>query len=142
MNGAESHDFAYLIIVLQTSQHNPSVKNKIDLKSFIEQATINCPKSAAETIPQGFFEEIYNSVTMTSFFTPASRSLIEESFNIYNKTEIGIRLANASNNEPTEQEFINSADLTNKQLFHYSNSLNVPEALSSLALRHLLGMLT
>lgn len=32
----EAYDFAYLIIVLQTTQHNPSIKNKIDLKNFID----------------------------------------------------------------------------------------------------------
>jgi Sec7-like guanine-nucleotide exchange factor len=35
-NKEECHDFAYLIIVLQTSQHNPNIKSKIDKKSFIE----------------------------------------------------------------------------------------------------------
>ncbi len=40
---AEAYEFAYLIIVLQTCQHNPSVKNKTDLKSFVESAHIVCP---------------------------------------------------------------------------------------------------
>jgi brefeldin A-resistance guanine nucleotide exchange factor 1 len=89
---AESYDFAYLIIVLQTSQHNPSVKTKVDLKSFIQQAKINCPKSA-EALPESFFEEIFNKVTNTSFYTPMSRSLLEENYNVYNMIEVEIRLS-------------------------------------------------
>lgn len=118
------------------------MKKKIDLASFIEQARINCPLSTAETVPMGFYEHIFNSVTANSFFTPGSRSLIEEGYNIYNKTEVGIRLSGASMTEPSEAEFIASADLTNKQLFHYSNSLAPPPTLIPLALRHLLAMLT
>jgi len=38
----------YLMIVLQTCQHNPSVKNKTDLKSFLESARPICPKSIEE----------------------------------------------------------------------------------------------
>jgi hypothetical protein len=82
-----------------------------------------------DTIPPTFFENIYNSVTNISFFTPISRSIIEENFNIYSLTEVGIRLAKSVENidrEITESEFVNSADLTNKQLFHYSNTTKVP----------------
>jgi len=93
-------------------------------------------------VPPGFYEQIFNSVTANCFFTPTSRSLIEEGYNIYNRTELGIRLAEATMTEPTEAEFIGSADLTNKQLFHYSNSLCPPASLVPLALRHLLIMLT
>lgn len=91
---AESHDFAYLVIVLQTSQHNPSVKTKVDLKSFIQQAKINCPKSS-EALPESFFEQIFHSITNNSFYTPLSRSLVEESYNVYNMIEVQIRLSKA-----------------------------------------------
>jgi Sec7-like guanine-nucleotide exchange factor len=88
----EAHDFAYLLIVLQTSQHNPSIKSKIDMKSFLDQALINLPKSK-EQLPPLYLESIYHSVTNTSFFTPLSRSLFEEGYNEYNRVEVGIRLS-------------------------------------------------
>lgn len=139
----ETFDFAYLIIVLQTSQHNPNIKSKIDMKSFIEQALVNCPKSKA-TIPEGFFETLYNSVTNVSFVTPISRSLVEEGFNIYNNTEVGIRLANTDDHEReiTEDEFVNSADLTKKQLFHYSNTTKAPQTLIPHASRYIVQLLS
>ena len=62
------------------------------MKSFIEQALVNCPKSK-DGLPPMFFENIYNSITSNSFYTPVSRSLIDEGFNHYNMTEVGIRLS-------------------------------------------------
>lgn len=32
----EAHDFVFLLIVLQTNQHNPSIKMRIDVKQFTE----------------------------------------------------------------------------------------------------------
>ena len=32
----EAHDFAFLLIVLQTNQHNPSIKMRIDVKQFTD----------------------------------------------------------------------------------------------------------
>ena len=44
--------------------------------------------------------------------------------------------------ELSQSEFINTADLTSKQLFHYGNSTFVPESLAALAHKHLLSTLT
>jgi hypothetical protein len=44
--------------------------------------------------------------------------------------------------ELSESEFINTADLTSKQLFHYGNSTQVPASLAALAHKHLLSTLT
>jgi Sec7-like guanine-nucleotide exchange factor len=140
----EAFDFAYLIIVLQTSQHNPNIKTKIDLRSFIEQAHMNCPKSK-ERIPQDFYEKLFHSITDISFFTPVSRSLIEEGYNIFNDTEINIRCSKVEDvtRELTEDEFLNCADLTKRQLFHYSNTTRIPPGnLIPLAVRHLVNFLS
>lgn len=144
----EAHDFAFLLIVLQTNQHNPSIKMRIDVKQFTEQALANMPLSK-DIIPHSYFEQIYNSVTNNSFFTPNSRSLIEDSYNRAIPIEIQIRLKESCSNrgdmksvELSESEFINTADLTSKQLFHYHNSTHVPPSLLSLAQKHLLSALT
>lgn len=84
---------------------------------------MNCPKSK-DSFPEGFIEGLYNSVTNDSFFTPNSRSLYEESFNKYNHTEIKIRLSSGERREEiNEDEFVATADLTKRQLFHFNNSL-------------------
>ena len=127
-DATEAYEFVYLIIVLQTCQHNPSVKNKTELKAFVESAHTVCPKSK-ERMPPDFFERVFNSVTLNAFSTPASRSLIEEAFNSYNLNEVDIRLSAAGEADPSESEFVNAADLTQKQLFHLSNSTKVPESL-------------
>lgn len=102
-------------------------------------------KESKDRIPPDFFEKIYNSVTNNSFFTPISRSLIEDNYNLYNQTEVQIRLSKvegANKEILTENEFINSADLTQKQLFHYSNTLHVPPTLLPLATRYLISYLS
>jgi hypothetical protein len=98
------------------------MKSKIDLRSFKEQALINMPETK-DILPENYLEDIFNSVTKTSFYTPISRSMIDEGYNIYNMTEVQLRLWKSKSEVITESEFINTADLTNKQLFHYSNSL-------------------
>jgi hypothetical protein len=68
-----------------------------------------------DIIPKEFFEKIYNSVTNNAFFTPISRSLIEENYNKAIPVEIQIRLTKSQEQkEISEREFINTADLTAK----------------------------
>lgn len=113
-------------------QHNPSIKAKTELKTFLESAHNVCPKSK-DTVPENFFVDIYNEVTNNPFYTPNTRSLIDENFNLYTLNEIDIKLSKINEktqqNEISENEFINSIDLTQKQLFHYNNTLKVPENL-------------
>mmetsp|Transcript_10037 Transcript_10037/g.15282 ORF Transcript_10037/g.15282 Transcript_10037/m.15282 type:complete len:175 (+) Transcript_10037:1598-2122(+) len=45
VNGDECYEMAYLIIVLQTILHNPSIKKKLQVKDFEVQARDCCPKS-------------------------------------------------------------------------------------------------
>lgn len=112
-NKTEVYEFVYLIIVLQTCQHNPSVKTKTDLKAFVESAHTVCPKSK-DRMPHDFFEHVFNSVTKNALYTPVSRSLVDENFNSYNMNEVDIRLSQVLEYdvEVTENEFVNSADLT------------------------------
>eukprot|EP00347_Sterkiella_histriomuscorum_P023819 403333278 len=127
----------------QTCQHNPNIKMKTGWKAFLENCHTVCPQSK-HTIPEEFFERIYHSVTDYPFYAPSSKSLIEENYNIYNKNEIDIRLSKCQDKSRmiSENEFINSADLTQNQLFHYSNSLAVPPTLIPIAARHLITFLT
>ncbi len=73
-------------------QHNPNVKNKTSLKSFLESAHITCPKSK-DILPEDYFAKIFNSVTDNPFYAPTSRSLFDDNFNPYTLNEIGIRLS-------------------------------------------------
>ena len=41
----EAYEMAYLMIVLQTTMHNPSIKQKLRPQDFILQAKSCCPKS-------------------------------------------------------------------------------------------------
>ena len=101
--------------MLQTCQHNPSVKQKTDISAFIDSAKRICPNSM-EYFPTNFFENIYDSVTKFPFYTPNSRSLVEENFNPYTLNEVDIRLskttADRQDTKCTENEFVNSTDLS------------------------------
>ena len=46
----EAYEFTYLIIVLQTCQHNAAIKEKTSLERFMGQALAIVPKSF-ETLP-------------------------------------------------------------------------------------------
>lgn len=72
INKEEAYEFAYLIIVLQTCQHNPSIKNRTELKAFTESALAICPLSIAG-FPHNFIEGVFESVTKNAFYTPNSR---------------------------------------------------------------------
>jgi brefeldin A-resistance guanine nucleotide exchange factor 1 len=41
----EAYEMAYLMIVLQTTMHNPNIKKKLRPQDFILQAKSCCPKS-------------------------------------------------------------------------------------------------
>lgn len=101
-----------------------------------------------DIIPHSYFEQIYNSVTNNSFFTPNSRSLIDDTYNRAIPVEIQIRLKDSLSSfeeetkEISESEFINTADLTSNQLFQFGNSTTVPSSLVTLAHKHLLSSIT
>jgi Sec7-like guanine-nucleotide exchange factor len=62
VSGTEAYEFTYLIIVLQTCQHNPSIKEKTTLERFLGQAKEIVPQSFA-TLPEGFVVDVFNKVT-------------------------------------------------------------------------------
>lgn len=111
----EAYEFAYLVIVLQTVQHNPSIKEKTKLSTFKEGAEGICAESIKNTFPETYLDDIYNSITENEVFTPITRSLYSGNFNQCSLTEIDIRLANSNNSEHNyvlkEDEFFASADL-------------------------------
>jgi len=74
-----------------------------------------------DIIPKEYFAQIYDSVTNNAFFTPVSRSLIEDQYNQAIPVDIQIRLSQIPKREVgqeehvmTESEFVNTADLTSK----------------------------
>ena len=67
---------AFLMIVLQTTQHNPNIKQKLTYKSFESTAKSNCPKSW-DQLPEGMFEKLYKSVVAEELFSPLTRSWYE-----------------------------------------------------------------
>jgi len=88
----ETYEFVYLLIVLQTCQHNPSIKNRTEFKAFLDSAKAICPLSMPE-FPETFVEDVFTSITENEFYTPNSRSLIDENYNAFCLTEIVTKLA-------------------------------------------------
>jgi len=54
----DAYEFIYLLIVLQTCQHNPQIKDKTSLKTFKSNAALILPKSIKD-IPEDFLEDMY-----------------------------------------------------------------------------------
>ena len=78
VSSEEAYDFAYLLLVLHTCQHNPSVKAKTDYAAFKESAAGVCPKS--EGVTEEYLKVVFESITNESFYTPLKRSPQEEPF--------------------------------------------------------------
>ncbi len=62
-----------------------------------------------DTLNPTLIEDTFNSVTNEPFFTPLSRSLVDEKFNVYTLNEIGLRLANCKNVDLDEKQFLNTS---------------------------------
>ena len=119
----EAYEFTYLIIVLQTCQHNPSIKEKTTLERFMGQALAIVPKSF-ETLPKGFVEDVFNKVTSNEIKAPISRDLVKGNFEKQMFDEIKLRIINANNQSSlSEAEFLSTSDLTQRQLFEYNNCI-------------------
>lgn len=52
---------AFLMIVLQTTEHNPNIKQKLRMKDFEITAKSNCPNSW-DNLPENYFETLYNNI--------------------------------------------------------------------------------
>ena len=145
----EAYEMAYLIIVLQTTLHNPNIKQKLRPTDFINQAKSCCPKSY-DTLPEDYVSHLYDNVLKAELFSPLSRSWYESDFNMadLNICNIKVKSAREECEKLIDQtEFVNSADLTQKQLFNFNNRINAindqdEQNLICGALRHIVSMLT
>ena len=79
-DGDEAYEMAYLIIVLQTTMHNPNIKQKLRPKDFVLQAKACCPKSY-DSLPENYINILYDNVGKEELFSPLSRSWYESDFN-------------------------------------------------------------
>ena len=62
VNGNEAQDFAFLIITLQTVQHNVAIKEKYSLERFQKDAKTIIPDSY-DSLPKDLVEKIFHKVT-------------------------------------------------------------------------------
>ena len=76
----EAYEMAYLMIVLQTTMHNPSIKQKLRPQDFILQAKSCCPKSY-DQLPENYMNDLYDNVKNKELFSPASRDWYALDFN-------------------------------------------------------------
>lgn len=71
----ECYEFAYLLIVLQTCQHNKSIKQKTTPELFEKQAKEMVPKSY-ENLPEGLVQRCFESITNREIKAPITRNLV------------------------------------------------------------------
>ena len=76
----EAYEMAYLMIVLQTTMHNPSIKQKLRPQDFILQAKSCCPKSY-DQLPENYMNDLYDNVKNKELFSPSSRDWYALDFN-------------------------------------------------------------
>jgi Sec7-like guanine-nucleotide exchange factor len=76
----EAYEMAYLMIVLQTTMHNPNIKQKLRPIDFINQAKSCCPKGY-DVLPEDYINTMYENVKNEELFSPLSRDWYESNFN-------------------------------------------------------------
>ena len=76
----EAYEMVYLVIVLQTTMHNPSIKQKLRAEDFIAQAKACCPKSY-DSLPDRYMNILYENVKQKELFSPISRDWYRLNFN-------------------------------------------------------------
>lgn len=109
----EAYEMAYTIIVLQTTMHNPNIKQKLPAKDFILQAKSSCPKSY-DTLPENYVQILYDNVREKELFSPLSRSWYESDFSEADLNACRMRLRQMASKKIDQTEFVNTADLTQK----------------------------
>ena len=70
---------ANLMIVIQTTQHNPNIKSKLPKKSFELAAQDSCPKSW-DQLPEDYVGIMYENIKAEEISSPFSRSWYHEHF--------------------------------------------------------------
>ncbi len=78
----ECYEFAYLLIVLQTCQHNKSIKQKTTPLLFEKQAKEMVPKSY-DKLPEGLVQKCFEAITDREIKAPITRNLVKGSFDLY-----------------------------------------------------------
>jgi Sec7-like guanine-nucleotide exchange factor len=100
------------MIVLQTTMHNPNIKQKLRLKDFEMTAKSNCPKSW-DNLPEDYVPVLYENVKNTEIYSPLARNWYIENFNQADLTLCKIKLSQIKNQLLLDHsEFVNTADLT------------------------------
>jgi brefeldin A-resistance guanine nucleotide exchange factor 1 len=97
----EAYEMAYLIIVLQTTMHNPNIKKKLRPVDFIMQAKSCCPKGY-DLLPENYVNILYDNVKDEEIFSPLTRNWYQGEFNKGDLTMCDIKLcklAETSKNE-------------------------------------------
>ena len=130
--------------------HNPNIKKKLQPKDFILQAKSCCPKGY-DLLPENYINILYDNVRDEEIFSPLTRNWYQGEFTQGDLTMCDIKLCKLPKGSPgdkiDESQFVNSADLTAKQLFHFNNRIDAikKEESSNLvvgALRQIIAMLT
>lgn len=93
----EAYEMAFLMIVLQTTEHNPNIKQKLRLKDFEITARSNCPKSI-DNLPEDYVKVLYENIRAEEIFSPLTRSWYDQSFNQADLTYCQIKLSSISDN--------------------------------------------
>ena len=88
----ECYDFVYLVIALQTCQHNPNIKNKMGYDTYFKTAKESCPKSIEDGIlSEEYIRHVFDVVTEKEILVPLYRSLIDSKYNDCTENEIKLR---------------------------------------------------
>lgn len=128
----ECYEFAYLLIVLQTCQHNKAIKQKSTLKLFESQAKEMVPKTCEKGFPDGFLQTMFERITALEITAPVAKDVRKCDFNLEHFTEeirhrLSVKeqttISNQSGLMMTDDQFFSTSDLSKPQLFNYHNKL-------------------
>lgn len=85
---------AYLIITLQTTMHNPSIRQKLTLKQIMEQAKVSCPESfKLAKLDEAYVERLYDNIKEKTISSPLSRNFMESEYQSFEGAFATIKLA-------------------------------------------------
>ena len=119
-------EMANLMIVMQTTLHNPNIKSKLPASVFVLQGKDSCPKSW-DKIGDEYMQTLYDNVRDTELYSPLSRSWYDEGFNEYDLTMCNIKTNSVQEKDMkkvNQWEFVSCADLTEKSLFDFNNDID------------------
>ena len=110
----ECYEMAYLMIVLQTTMHNPNIKKKLRPIDFINQAKACCPKGY-DLLPENYINDMYENIKNEELYSPISRDWYDSNVGEGDITICNTKLCKIQDSAKVDQtQFVNSADLTQK----------------------------